>query len=221
MRPSDVIEIRTSIIFLRHWIIRQVVSHRLCEQSHPKAPHTLRHPSYPAPAAGAPWTFIGLASSFPNVELDGASLTDKRSCGSDSAAGCKVFQIPRATGSGVVADDAAAAEEVPLGEGEEARSPEYLRRLKDQVLVFRSKEKFYAADNRCPHSSYPLSNGAPFGVEDFGIIWSSWLTCPKHGWSFDLVTGPADRGNYRLGVWDVQWRPLTAVDQSSIILSWG
>ncbi|RYP39503.1 hypothetical protein DL768_010710 [Monosporascus sp. mg162] len=167
-------------------------------------------PSVPGSRRGDPWTFVGLASSFPNVEFDGASLADKRSCGSDSAAGCKVFQIPRATAPGVVADDAAAAEEVPLGGEEEAQSLEYFRGLKDQVLVFRYKGKFYAVDNRCPHSSYPLSNGTPFDIEDFGIVWSSGLTCPKHGWSFDLVTGHADRGNYCLGVWEVQLRPLTA-----------
>ncbi|RYP69029.1 hypothetical protein DL771_006355 [Monosporascus sp. 5C6A] len=160
---------------------------------------------------GDPWTFIGLASSFPNVEFDGASLEKKRSCGSDSAAGCKVFQIPRATAPGVVTGDAAVAEEVPLGGGEEAWSLEYSRGFKDQVLVFRYKGKFYAVDNRCPHSSYPLSKGTPFDIEDFGIVWSSGLTCAKHGWSFDLVTGRADRANYLLGIWEVQLRPLAAV----------
>ncbi|RYP30983.1 hypothetical protein DL767_005990 [Monosporascus sp. MG133] len=168
-------------------------------------------PSIPGSCRGDPWTFIGLASSFPNVELDGASLADKRSCGSGSAAGCKVYRIPRATAPGVVADDAAAAEEVSLGEGEEARFLEYSRGLEDQVLVFRYKGKFYAVDNRCPHSSYPLSNGTPFDIEDFGIVWSSGLTCPQHGWSFDLITGRADRANYLLGVWEVQLRPLAAV----------
>ncbi|RYP57227.1 hypothetical protein DL769_009615 [Monosporascus sp. CRB-8-3] len=164
----------------------------------------------PGPRRGDPWIFVGLASSFPNVELDGTSLAEKRPCGSDTAAGCRVFQIPRVTAPGLVADDAAAAEEVQLGEGEEERFLEYLRGLKDQVLVFRYKGKFYAVDNRCPHSSYPLSNGTPFDIEDFGIVWSSGLTCPKHGWSFDLVTGNADRANYQLGIWEVQLRPVAA-----------
>ncbi|RYO76048.1 hypothetical protein DL766_002583 [Monosporascus sp. MC13-8B] len=167
-------------------------------------------PFIPGSRREDPWTFIGLASSFPNVELDGTSLAEKRSCDGDSAAGCKVFQIPRATAPGVVADDAVAAEEVAIREGEEAWSPEYFRGLKDQVLVFRYKGKFYAVDNRCPHSSYPLSNGTPFDIEDFGVVLSSGLTCPKHGWSFDLFTGQADRGNYRLGIWEVQLRPVAA-----------
>ena len=36
---------------------------------------------------------------------------------------------------------------------------------------------------------------------------SSGLTCPKHGWSFDLHTGQGDRGNYKLAVWELELRP--------------
>lgn len=58
----------------------------------------------------------------------------------------------------------------------------------------------------CPHSSYPLSNGVPFDIEDFGIRLSAGIRCPKHDWSFDLIRGVGDRGNYRLKVWEVQIR---------------
>lgn len=60
----------------------------------------------------------------------------------------------------------------------------------------------------CPHSSFPLSQGTPFDIEDFGVILSAGLTCPKHGWSFDLFTGMGDRGSYRLNVWEVQLREI-------------
>jgi nitrite reductase/ring-hydroxylating ferredoxin subunit len=30
--------------------------------------------------------------------------------------------------------------------------------------------------------------------------------CPKHEWGFDLYTGRADRGGYRLKIWEVQVR---------------
>jgi nitrite reductase/ring-hydroxylating ferredoxin subunit len=30
--------------------------------------------------------------------------------------------------------------------------------------------------------------------------------CPKHDWSFDIITGKADRGTYKLKVWEVQLR---------------
>jgi nitrite reductase/ring-hydroxylating ferredoxin subunit len=54
-----------------------------------------------------------------------------------------------------------------------------------------------------------LSRGKVFDVEDFGIILSAGITCPKHEWSFDLHTGQADRGQYKLVVWEVQMRPLS------------
>ena len=44
----------------------------------------------------------------------------------------------------------------------------------------------------------------PFDIEDFGVVLSAGLTCPKHMWSFDLFTGKSDRGGYKLGVWEVQ-----------------
>ena len=65
---------------------------------------------------------------------------------------------------------------------------------------------------RCPHQSYPLSNGTPFDIEDFGVVLSAGLHCPKHGWSFDLFRGNGDRGNYRLKVWEVQVRGGTGAD---------
>ena len=43
-------------------------------------------------------------------------------------------------------------------------------------------------------------------MEDFGVVLSAGLTCPKHGWSFDLFTGVGDRGNYKLKVWETQIR---------------
>lgn len=60
----------------------------------------------------------------------------------------------------------------------------------------------------CPHSSFPLSDGTPFDIEDFGIVLSAGITCPKHGWSFDLFTGQGDRGAYRLPIWEVQLREV-------------
>lgn len=62
---------------------------------------------------------------------------------------------------------------------------------------------------RCPHSSFPLSEGRVFDIEDFGIVLSIGITCSKHDWSFDLHSGQADRGTYKLGIWEVQLRPLT------------
>lgn len=40
------------------------------------------------------------------------------------------------------------------------------------------------------------------------MVLSAGLTCPKHGWSFDLFSGMADRARYKLGVWEVQLREI-------------
>ncbi len=40
----------------------------------------------------------------------------------------------------------------------------------------------YAINNKCPHKSGPLSEG---------IVHDSSVTCPLHGWIFDLKTGQA------------------------------
>jgi nitrite reductase/ring-hydroxylating ferredoxin subunit len=46
----------------------------------------------------------------------------------------------------------------------------------------------------------------PFDIEDFGIVLSAGITCPKHSWSFDLFSGRSDRGNYKLKVWEAEVR---------------
>ncbi|KAI8959951.1 hypothetical protein F5Y11DRAFT_349979 [Daldinia sp. FL1419] len=147
---------------------------------------------------GDAWFYVGPASSFPDITDSGSttlSESKSRSCAEqNSAPGCKVFHVP--------ATDASQARQI---EGDSVFRPE--GGLRDQVLVFKYKGKVHAINNRCPHSSYPLSEGVPFDIEDFGIALSAGITCPKHGWSFDLFSGRADRANYRLGIWEVQLRP--------------
>ncbi len=48
------------------------------------------------------------------------------------------------------------------------------------LAVFKSDDKFYAIDNRCPHMGYPMSEGS---VRD-GV-----LICHWHHWEFDLKSG--------------------------------
>ena len=68
----------------------------------------------------------------------------------------------------------------------------------------------------CPHSSYPLSNGTPFDIEDFGVTLSAGITYPKHDWSFDLFTGRSDRGSYKLAVWETQIRKSESGDGEEV-----
>lgn len=40
------------------------------------------------------------------------------------------------------------------------------------------------------------------------MVLSTGVTCPKHGWSFDIHTGMSDRAQYKLGVWEVELREV-------------
>lgn len=49
-----------------------------------------------------------------------------------------------------------------------------------QVAVFRIEGRFYATGTACPHTAGPVAEGDLAGTE---------LTCPWHGWRFDVPTG--------------------------------
>ncbi|KAK4169688.1 hypothetical protein QBC43DRAFT_295451 [Cladorrhinum sp. PSN259] len=163
----------------------------------------------------AQWFHVGSASSFPDIGADEEEVVDlsqPRTCGGkgglgtgaeeqNKIPGCKAFHIPK-TNPSEGREVKVAAEDVPAD-------------LTDQVLVFKHKGKFHAIDHSCPHSSFPLSQGTPFDIEDFGIVLSAGITCPKHGWSFDLFSGRADRGNYKLKVWEVELRDVKGGDPAS------
>ncbi|KAF7557260.1 hypothetical protein G7Z17_g826 [Cylindrodendrum hubeiense] len=149
--------------------------------------------------SGADWFSVGLTSSFPDLGDEDGSLSEPRTCNAEVKPGCKVFHVP--------ATDSSESTEVLLTD-DPLDPADMVGVSKSQVLVFQYKGKFHAVDHECPHSSFPLSRGATFDIEDFGVILSAGLTCPKHGWSFDLFTGTSDRGNYRLQVWEVQLRDI-------------
>ncbi|KAI0542879.1 hypothetical protein GGR58DRAFT_840 [Xylaria digitata] len=161
---------------------------------------TLLAPFIAPSRKGDAWFFVGLTSSFPNLTDSGADVLDEpRACGSgESVPGCKVFHVPLS--------DSSQAQEI---EGDAMISHDGTS-FQDQVLIFQYKGKFHVVDNRCPHSAFPLSKGTPYDIEDFGVVLSAGITCPKHGWSFDLFTGRADRSNYMLRRWEVQLRPVEA-----------
>lgn len=49
-----------------------------------------------------------------------------------------------------------------------------------QIALFNINGSFYALENVCPHMGGPLGDGE---IED------SMVTCPWHGWQFDIKTG--------------------------------
>ena len=51
-----------------------------------------------------------------------------------------------------------------------------------------------------------MTNASLSDIEDFGIVLSVGVTCPKHGWTFDLHTGEASVSRYILGMYEVETR---------------
>ncbi len=49
-----------------------------------------------------------------------------------------------------------------------------------EIALFNCGGQFYAIDNTCPHHGGPLGDGDLDG---------SVVTCPWHGWRFDVRTG--------------------------------
>jgi nitrite reductase/ring-hydroxylating ferredoxin subunit len=49
-----------------------------------------------------------------------------------------------------------------------------------RVAVFRDQNRTYAIDAVCPHSGADLGEGR---------VQHGRVTCPEHGWTFDLATG--------------------------------
>lgn len=52
------------------------------------------------------------------------------------------------------------------------------------VAVFNVGGRFYAIDNTCPHRGGPLGEGELEGAV---------VTCPWHGWTWDVTTGTNTR----------------------------
>jgi nitrite reductase/ring-hydroxylating ferredoxin subunit len=74
-----------------------------------------------------------------------------------------------------------------------------------EVFVHRSGESVWVYDARCPHQQTLIPES---GVE--GMT----LTCPRHGWTFDLEGGNCKIGGRPLWVYPVR------VDQGRILAQW-
>ncbi|MGK5594156.1 MAG: Rieske (2Fe-2S) protein [Parachlamydiaceae bacterium] len=49
-----------------------------------------------------------------------------------------------------------------------------------EILLFNKDNQFFALDNACPHMGGPLSEG------EYN---PPYITCPWHGWQFDITNG--------------------------------
>lgn len=64
-----------------------------------------------------------------------------------------------------------------------------------EIALFREGENVLAVSNVCPHQHAPvLAEGCRTGSE---------ITCPLHGWSFDLHTGCSPTGSGSIRVFPV------------------
>lgn len=53
-----------------------------------------------------------------------------------------------------------------------------------EIAVFKVNGEIFALDNACPHMGGPLGEGE-ISQEDSAYV----VTCPWHGWEFDVRTG--------------------------------
>ncbi|MHB8384447.1 MAG: Rieske (2Fe-2S) protein [Candidatus Binataceae bacterium] len=64
-----------------------------------------------------------------------------------------------------------------------------------QIALFNAGGAFYATDNACKHRGGPLAEGDLDGTT---------VTCPLHGWEYDVTTGAnLDDPNVKLGCYPV------------------
>jgi len=76
-----------------------------------------------------------------------------------------------------------------------------------QILLAKVGDKYYAADNRCPHMGGKLSQGKLEGTV---------ITCPLHGSQFDLSDGRVVRWLKGSGVVSAVGRALKSPRQLTI-----
>ena len=83
------------------------------------------------------------------------------------------------------------ARDVPMLEGRSVQFGPY------RVAIFRLPDGWAAVQHACPHQGGPLQDG---------IVADTCVTCPLHGWRFDLRTGARQGGDERLITYAVRER---------------
>jgi nitrite reductase/ring-hydroxylating ferredoxin subunit len=75
----------------------------------------------------------------------------------------------------------AAAADIPPGTGRAYAVGRY------DIALFNVDGQFYALENSCPHQGGPIADGWLEGPE---------VTCPWHGWCFDVRSGKMTLGDF-------------------------
>lgn len=73
----------------------------------------------------------------------------------------------------------------------ELKTPKLVTVKGKEVALFVVNGKVYCIDNTCPHAGGPLCEGE---------LDNATITCPWHGWSFDVTTGSCVNPAYGAGI---------------------
>ena len=91
--------------------------------------------------------------------------------------------------------------EVPPGTGKLVVGP-----FDKPMALFNVEGQIYAINHVCPHRGGPLAEGTLAGTV---------VTCPWHGWTFDVTTGEPDHpGGHSVAAYQVK------VEGTSIYVGW-
>lgn len=68
----------------------------------------------------------------------------------------------------------------------------------EEIVLFKADEQIYAVLNLCPHQKFQKLHE---GLFENGVV-----TCPMHGWSYDVRTGISTNADGRLKTFPVEVR---------------
>ncbi len=97
---------------------------------------------WPPTRPDAQWVSVGPLAQFPDVAADQGNLIQPRACDAKSLPGCRILVVPKS--------DPSQAAEIAIPAGA-ATSPTEGQDLKDQVVVFRYRDKMHALDHVSSH----------------------------------------------------------------------
>lgn len=80
-----------------------------------------------------------------------------------------------------------------------------------EIAVFNLGGSYFALENECPHQGGPVCDGETHtaignGHEERIVLDKERLilTCPWHGWSFEIATGDHPSGDYSINTFEVE-----------------
>ena len=66
----------------------------------------------------------------------------------------------------------------------------------EDVVIFKRNEEYFALSNVCAHQHFSMLHQ--------GTLEDCTVTCPMHGWTYDMRTGKATTGQGRVATYNVK-----------------